>query len=471
MFFFPQFRQSVRLGPVVKKQFSLFSFFLFLAVVGGLFSPATEGKLSGARPPNIVLIISDDHAWMDYGFMAHPAIETPRLDRLAAESLTFTRGYVPSSLCAPSLASIITGRYPHQHKVTGNEPPFPEGVPPQQARRHPDYRKGVEDLVALIDEVPTLPRLLGEKGYLSLQTGKWWHGDYSRGGFTHGMTHGDPARGGRHGDEGLKIGRDGMKPVHDFLEEAGDRPFLIWYAPFLPHTPHDPPERLLNKYLPLTDSIHIARYWAMCEWFDQTCGELLDALDQRGLAEHTMVIFVSDNGWTQPVDRPGGGVGGEYGKRSAYDGGLRTPIMVRWPGKITPRLVNIPVSSLDIAPTVLRACGLEPPPDMPGVNLLDANGVGERRAIFGEVHLHNAVDLRRPELNLTYRWAVADSRWKLILPNRANLGKDNIPKSSGGPELYDLIADPHEERDLAGDQPEVVAELTRLIEEWWPAKP
>jgi arylsulfatase A-like enzyme len=233
------------------------SAFFWIALIVSLvqlISPAASE--SSARPPNIVLIMADDQAWMDYSFMGHPAISTPRLDRLAAESVTFTRAYVPSSLCAPSLASIISGMYPHQSRITGNEPPIPAGVPASKVRDHPEFQRGVAEFVGLIDGFPTLPRLLGEKGYLSLQTGKWWHGHYSRGGFTHGMTHGDPARGGRHGDEGLKVGRHGIEPVLRFLDEAGDRPFLIWYAPFLPHTPHDPPERLLRKYKPLTDSIH-----------------------------------------------------------------------------------------------------------------------------------------------------------------------------------------------------------------------
>src|SRR5678815_1913016 len=81
----------------------------------------------GAAQPNVVMIISDDHAWTDYGFMGHPHVQTPHLDRLAKESLTFRRGYVPSSLCCPSLASIVTGKFPHQHKVTSNDPPFPAG--------------------------------------------------------------------------------------------------------------------------------------------------------------------------------------------------------------------------------------------------------------------------------------------------------------------------------------------------------
>ena len=93
-------------------------------------------------PPNIVLIISDDQAWTDFGFMGHESIETPRLDRLADESLVFEHGYVPSSLCSPSLASIITGQYPHQHRITGNEPPRPKGV----GHANPEYRAAVAEM-------------------------------------------------------------------------------------------------------------------------------------------------------------------------------------------------------------------------------------------------------------------------------------------------------------------------------------
>ena len=147
------------------------------------------------KQPNIVLIISDDQAWTDYSFMGHKTIETPNIDRLSKESLLFKRGYVPTSLCCPSLASIITGLYPHQTKITGNEPPVPVGGKSSKL-----YINQVQECVSFIDNLPTLPRLLAKQGYISHQSGKWWQGHYSRGGFTHGMTHGDPKRGGRHGD-------------------------------------------------------------------------------------------------------------------------------------------------------------------------------------------------------------------------------------------------------------------------------
>ena len=226
------------------------------------------------------MIIGDDQAWGDFGFMGHPVIETPNLDQLAAESALFRRGYVPSSLCRPSLATLISGLYPHQHKIAGNDPA--PGTDRGEMLRH-------------IRRIPALPRLLAPKGYVSHQSGKWWEGNFREGGFTAGMTHGDPRRKGRHGDEGLKIGREGLQPVFDFIDGADGKPFLIWYAPFLPHTPHTPPKRLLDKYQSADRPSELARYYAMCEWFDETCGELLDGLQSRALKDNTLVVFVTDN--------------------------------------------------------------------------------------------------------------------------------------------------------------------------------
>ncbi|MEQ1842679.1 MAG: sulfatase-like hydrolase/transferase, partial [Verrucomicrobiales bacterium] len=193
-------------------------------------------------PPNIIYLISDDHAWTDYGFMGHPQIETPNLDKLAARSALFSRGYVPTALCRPALATFANGLYAHQHGVTGNDPsPLPEkpdGAGEAKAKgkgkgkgkaqpESPEYAALREKLIAKMDVQPTIMDLLGEKGYVSHQSGKWWEGTTARGGFTEGMTRGFPNPGGRHGDEGLKIGREGMDPVFDFIDRsvAAEKPF------------------------------------------------------------------------------------------------------------------------------------------------------------------------------------------------------------------------------------------------------
>ena len=345
---------------------------------------------AAATPPNVIMLISDDQSWTDFGFMGHPEIDTPNLDRLASQGLVFPRGYLTASLCRPSLGTMITGLYPHQSKIANN---YPMGTPlldrpPFLAARTGEYWKRHQEMIHFLDLVPTLPAMLGEWGYRSLQTGKWWEGHFGRGGFTAGMTLGTPgetvdttvATNWRGGDRGIAIGRDfGMKPIFEFIEGARDRPFFVWYAPAIPHKPHNPPRRLLDKYRDKTESIHIARYWAMCEWFDETCGELLDYLDEHDLAENTLVVFVADNGWVQQADAPG--VDNDRSKGSAYDGGIRTPIILRWPKQIQPGRMETPVSSVDLVPTILHAAGLEPTAQMPGVNLLDRAAVDDRKTI------------------------------------------------------------------------------------------
>ena len=147
--------------------------------------------------------------------LGHPQIKTPSLDKLACQSVVFTRGYTPMSLCRPSLMTIISGLYPRQHLVTGNDPPM--GTDRREMLRH-------------VRRLPTLPKLLVEQGYVSFQSGKWWEGNFKEGGFTAGMTHGDVTRSGRHGDEGLKIGRQGNQAVYNFLESRGDKPFFLWLS-------------------------------------------------------------------------------------------------------------------------------------------------------------------------------------------------------------------------------------------------
>src|SRR6478672_7305777 len=111
-----------------------------------------------AAPPNVLLIVGDDQAWTDYGFMGHEHIKTPHLDKLASEALVFKHGYVPSSLCRASLATMITGLFPHQHKITSNDPPIPKGLTAAQANKDPGYLKLRQDMVSLFEQSPTLPK-------------------------------------------------------------------------------------------------------------------------------------------------------------------------------------------------------------------------------------------------------------------------------------------------------------------------
>ncbi|MBL9136555.1 MAG: sulfatase-like hydrolase/transferase [Verrucomicrobiales bacterium] len=413
-----------------------------------------------AQSPNILLIIADDQAWTDYGFMGHPEVRTPNLDRLARESLLFPRGYVTASLCCPSLASIITGRYPHEHRVVCNDPPRPAGLSAQEYYASAAYQSGRDRLTGFIESLPTLPRCLAEKGYRSFQSGKWWQGHFSRGGFTEGMTSGDSTTGGRHGDAGLEIGRRTLQPIYDFVDRStrSSVPWLVWYAPMMPHDPHTPPERLLAYYKGRTNSLPVARYWGMIEWFDETCGQLLDFIDQRGLREQTIVVYVTDNGW---ITDPMTGRFAPRSKQSPYDGGLRTPIMVRWPGRIQPRIQQRPVSSIDIMPTLLDAAGVRRPDGLPGINLLDRRAVERRTAVFGACFTHDGVDLDRPVSGLRWRWVVSGN-WKLIVPANPESGPEGVG-------IYDLSKDPREHVNREAAEPGRVRRLRRLLDQWWSA--
>ena len=418
-------------------------------LIVALTTTATSARCHSA-PPNILLIISDDQSWTDFGFMGHPTIRTPHIDRLSRQSAVFPHGYVPSSLCRPSLATMVTGLYPHQHGVTGNDPP--RGTNRNKMLKH-------------IQAHPTLPRWLATKGFRSLQTGKWWEGHPRLAGFTDAMTHGDPERGGRHGDLGLKIGRTGLQPIFQFIDDCGESPFFIWYAPFLPHTPHNPPQRLLDRYRGKDRPIALSRYYAMCTWFDETCGQLLDHLDRKQLSDNTLVLFVVDNGWIQRTPQTKVPRGWRFrfapgSKRSPNEGGVRTPIMVRWPGHIKPGTRQTLASSIDLAPTILAATGVHPKKKLPGLDLITLasqppDSKAARQTIYGEIFAHDVADIDRPSASLQYRW-LRHGAWKLI--SRAG---------STTPQLFNLANDPHETRDLAGGQSDRRSRMQQMLDDWW----
>ncbi|MFT6181843.1 MAG: arylsulfatase A-like enzyme [Paracoccaceae bacterium] len=440
----------------------------FLSVLAVLSLPAMA-----ADRPNVVLILSDDQSWTDYSFMGHKVIETPVLDQFTKESLTYTRGYVTSPLCRPSLASIFSGLHTPVHGITGNDLRVVGKAKKKWGRTVAEGAKKHEQIYADFEKHDGLARLLTKAGYLTLQTGKWWEGRPQRHGFTHAMTHADPKRGGRHGDEGLKISRTGIKPIQKFLDEASKekKPFFIWHAPFLPHTPHNPPKELFDKYLAKGESKFVARYYAMVEWFDQTCGELFQELEKRGVADNTIIIYVTDNGWIQSTDS------GRYAplsKQAPYEMGVRTPLMIKWPGKVAPKMdEDTLVSSIDIAPTILKAVGIEVPKPMTGVDLRDTEALNKRDTVFGFDGNHDMFDVNDRTANMESRYVVKGD-WKLLLHDKENYGLPYAGKSAAHPdnpdgktELYNVKADPHEKKNLAEANPEKVAEMTKALDAWW----
>lgn len=412
---------------------------------------------SAADPsrPNVVLILSDDQGFTDYGFMGHPVAKTPHLDRLASQSLLYTRGYV-MPVCSPSLACLLTGQLPHAHGITGNDLSA-EGIKAENAKGKADRSPLSHQL---LNNSVVLPKVLSAAGYRTYQTGKLWNVTAQEIGFTAGMTNAE----GRHGGAGLDIGRKTMQPMFDFMNDAQaqTKPFFVWYAPMLPHQPHNPPQAYLARYQGKGLSPSAEKYYAMIEWFDHTCGELDAFLSQHGLAENTVIIYLADNGWDDEQ--------GNRAKLSPYELGIRTPMFVRWPGKVKPQRDDETLASIvDFVPTVLNACGLKVPSDLPGLDLLNRPAMTARKSVFVEAYTHDIAHLGKPEKSLVTR--VIINGWsKLLLPGTVRPDKA-YTSAPAGIELFDLKTDPLEKHDLAAARPAEVKRLTALQDAaWTPAK-
>jgi arylsulfatase A-like enzyme len=445
--------------------------------------------------PNVIFILGDDQAWHDYGFMQRPGVEkaavdmkpsipqvakTPAIDRLADGGLAFIHGY-SAPVCRPALASMITGTYLQQHWITGNDLVNSSGT-----------RIDDSTVEARMQVLNPLPRtLFNQLGYTSFQTGKWWEGHHTNGGFTHGDTVNSIAAGtappqwsggapsyirARHGDWGLMTGRvdyvnDIAAPAHpipyantvqtvtDFIntQVAADQPFFLWYAPFLPHDPFDPPAGLVAEYTALGLNSTDAKYYANIERFDGGVDAILDHLDSKGIADHTIIILICDNGRALDFST--------VGKLTPYDSGVRSPIIVRWPdrikpgGAIEPGIIRTPVSMVDMVPTVHHALGLPTFPEMRGIDLLDPAAIATRDTVCGSDHDVEILELSNPTESLESRFAVRDG-WKLIL------------FTNGTRQLFHLYdgstpVDPHETTNLAASNPQLVAGLTMEIVNWY----
>ena len=208
----------------------------------------------------------------------------------------------------------------------------------------------------------------------------------------------------------------------------------------------------------------------MVEWFDETCGQLLERLDAQGLSKNTLVVYVGDNGWIQ---QPNGNGYAPRSKQTANEGGVRQPTLFSWPGTIQPGNRGEQLcSSIDIVPTALAAAGLPVPQNLPGLNLLPVLTTGRptpRDTVFGETFAHDIPNLDRPADGLVYRWVI-EGKWKLLLTYdglvSARYASSN-PRDEKRPQLFDLLADPHEGKNLAAQNPAVVAALAAKLDAWW----
>ncbi|QDV56375.1 Arylsulfatase [Rosistilla oblonga] len=297
---------------------------------------AATTKSDATGKPNLVLIIADDMNWNDCGAYGHPAIRTPNIDRLASEGLLFQHAYLTTNSCSPSRASILTGRYPHNTAAEQLHWPLPAGT-------------------------ATLAEQLRRRGYYTAAAGKWHLGDAVRGDFDkiyEASTAGFVLPSGKDGEPPKMIAAQpsGCEDWERSLDDRPrDRPFFLWLAALDPHREYtagalDPPHRsedvIVPKHLPDTPEVRedLRLYYDEIGRLDGYVGKVMAKLKQQGVDENTLVLFISDNGRPFPRD-----------KTTLYDGGIRTPWIVRWPARIAAgETTDALVSAVDIAPTFLQ---------------------------------------------------------------------------------------------------------------------
>lgn len=359
--------------------------------------------------PNLVLIIADDMNWDDCGAYGHPAIRTPNIDRLAKEGLLFQHAYLTTNSCSPSRASIITGRYPHNTGAEQLHWPILEGI-------------------------PSFVGHLKSSGYYTAAAGKWHMGDAIRDDFdriyeasTAGFVL--PSGGNSAGEKPVMIARQpsGCEDWERALEERdSDKPFMLWLAALDPHREYeegviDPPHQLSDVIVPphLPDTPEVREdlrlYYDEIGRLDGYVGKVIEKLEAQGVSENTMILFISDNGRPFPRD-----------KTTLYDGGIRTPWIVRWPDRVKPNVTtDVLVSSVDIASTFLELAGVECRlPKQEGLSfaktLFDPTQ-SHRDYAFAEDHWHDYEDHAR---------SVMDGRFKLIRNDYVDL--PSTPSADAG---------------------------------------
>jgi len=442
---------------------------LLLAATACASDPAAELRQEDAdrsvRPPNFVVVYVDDWGWRDAGFQGSAFYETPRMDAFAAEGMVFTDAYAAAPNCAPSRASLLTGRYTPRHGIltVGSS---------KRGRAANRALVPIENQTVLADEELTIAELLREAGYRTAHFGKWHLGDDARtqgfdvnaGGFRagHPKSYFSPYRNPmlEDGPEGEYLTDRLTDEVVGFLGDSGDRPFFAYVSHYAVHTPvqakPDDAVRFADK--PADGEQANGDYAGMVLSVDRSLGRILDVLDELDLAEDTVVLLTSDNGGHGVVtsNAPLRGM-----KGMLYEGGIRVPFVVRWPGRIAAGARSgVPVHGVDLLPTLADLAGvpLAPAHAVDGVSLAPALGGGEleRDALYW--HFPAYLEGNRKTAGswrTTPVGALRAGRWKLL-----------EWFETGARELYDLAADPGETSDLAGAEPELVEELGARLAAW-----
>jgi len=443
----------------------------FLAALGTAAAAAfpacgfAAGSAPKPRGPNFVFIFADDLGWGDLGCYGNGQIRTPNLDELAGNGTLFTQFYVNGSVCSPSRTAIMTGHFPSRHRVHGHFAAAKQNA----ARGMPNW---------LDPKVPTVTGLLRDAGYATGHFGKWHlgsgegapsPGEYGIDEHVTATSSGPQLTG--VGDEYFRANSTAqiVDRTIRFIEKNRDKPFYVNVWTLVPHATLHPTDEQMKPYqryaprgVPYKGAKQI--YYASVSDLDRQIGRLIKKIDEMGLAGNTVIAFSSDNG---PEDfdignavHSGIGSAGPFRgrKRSIYEGGVRMPFIVRWPGHTPAGRIDdtSTIAAVDWLPTVCSLAGVKPPGDV------DPDGEDMSQAILGRPR-----ERTRP---LMWEWrfrifgemvhrspvlAIREGKWKLLMnPDRSRI------------ELYDIPADPTELDNVGVQHPDVVKRLSEKLLEW-----
>ena len=431
--------------------------FVAIALLCGL-AAAPAAALAPPARPNVLLVVTDDQGYGDLSIHGNPHVRTPNIDRLGTAGVRFDRFFV-NTFCAPTRAALLTGRWPLRtgcHGVTHNR----EAMRPAEV---------------------TLAEALGGAGYRTACIGKWHNGEQFpctaqgqgfdeffgfNGGHINGYFDAVLLRGSAPEPTSGFISDVLTDEALRFISAHRDAPFFCYVAYNAPHSPFQVPDAFFERFTAQGLDDTLAAFYGMCENLDANVGRLLAHLEKEGVAENTIVVFLTDNGGTAGVKTFNAGMRG--GKTSLHEGGSRVPLFVHWPAAHWPPHVVRPIAAhVDLSPTLLDLCGVAAPagPPRDGVSLRplleDAAAAWPDRTLF----THNPID----ETN-KYPGAVRTQRHRLVRETKGPGGGSKARANDDSAEawqLYDMEADPGETTDLAAREPETVARLAALYDAWF----
>jgi len=454
-----------------------------VCVLGAVACAAEHAVVAGESRPNFIFILTDDQGWGDAGFAGHPYVRTPALDRLQREGSWLQQFYVAATVCSPSRTAFMTGQYPARHAIHGHLSTAEQNA----ARAMPNW---------LNPQAPMLPRLLQQAGYATAHFGKWHlgHGEGAPPPSDYGFDVSKVVNGNgpRLGDESVepyfraKSTAQIMDETIAFIRANRERPFFVNAWTLLPHAKLDPTAEQLaeyaglqpraddpafggwmQKYLGRARSLpeQMRVFCASLTDLDTQVGRLLDALDELGLAENTVIFYSSDNG---PEDyRVGNAANAGVGspgplrgrKRSMYEGGIRTFGLVRWRGHVPAgRVDSVSVTgAVDFLPTVCALAGVDVPTELGGDGE-DVSDIwlGAERGRRGPLYWEWLFAVQGPDDGyLPPPLAIRDGDWKLFADHRGQRLQ-----------LFNIAVDPAEQRDVAGAQPELAQSLKQKLTAW-----